>query len=616
MTKFLNISTDTTLGGTSAADDVVVSQKAIKTYVDNSGGGGGTPLPDQTGNAGKFLTTDGTSASWGDALTNKATGTGSFSINNSTSNYTYRISTVTGNGNYSTFFGYGAGGAYQYATCVGYNASVGGESSVCVGALALAKSYGVSIGRGAGGSYPSNYSVCIGYSCSCVGANSVAIGYNTKGGNSSSHTYAIALGDSAKAQAANAIQIGKGTNTTASSMFVGSNGGSNYQLLDLTTGNIPIARLGATSSDTDKFLKGDGTWATVSGGSSYTPNLFDYKWSDYEIADQSWIKADSFSWQDGTVYSDAYNHLVADISGITASTETVGSYTITYYQATDGHKVVLADQETIVSNIYTESGVAWYYILDTTNTRFKLPRENPAREELLQIIKAKGNGKTIGLTDLTNEFGLQTWNDQWKLSGTTASSGTNAGSYITSTTGIPPLYTTLGISTDTSKSGIIADLTDSTSIYKGKKYLYFYVGQFSQSATEQTAGLNSSLFNGKVDLDGNNATFPHIIEKQDPTSDNDYTWYRKYSDGWVEQGGRTSSVYAASGTTQTLPIEMTDTNYQVMVTQLTPRRDGIATAAAVGGYAYSTTAVYVCARPYSGFSESTYLSWEVRGKYA
>lgn len=42
MTKFLNISIDTTLGGDSPADDVVSSQKAIKTYIDNQGGGGTT----------------------------------------------------------------------------------------------------------------------------------------------------------------------------------------------------------------------------------------------------------------------------------------------------------------------------------------------------------------------------------------------------------------------------------------------------------------------------------------------------------------------------------------------------------------------------------------------
>lgn len=33
MTKFLNISTDTTLGGNSASDSVVSSQKAVKAYV-------------------------------------------------------------------------------------------------------------------------------------------------------------------------------------------------------------------------------------------------------------------------------------------------------------------------------------------------------------------------------------------------------------------------------------------------------------------------------------------------------------------------------------------------------------------------------------------------------
>jgi hypothetical protein len=47
-------------------------------------------------------------------------------------------------------------------------------------------------------------------------------------------------------------------------------------------------------------------------------------------------------------------------------------------------------------------------------------------------------------------------------------------------------------------------------------YLYFYVGQFSQSATEQTAGLNASLFNGKVDLDLGNldATGKKVLDGQ------------------------------------------------------------------------------------------------------
>lgn len=44
MTKFLNISTDNTLGGNSPSDETVSSQKAIKDYVDSHGGGGSTAI--------------------------------------------------------------------------------------------------------------------------------------------------------------------------------------------------------------------------------------------------------------------------------------------------------------------------------------------------------------------------------------------------------------------------------------------------------------------------------------------------------------------------------------------------------------------------------------------
>lgn len=38
------------------------------------------------------------------------------------------------------------------------------------------------------------------------------------------------------------------------------------------------------------------------------------------------------------------------------------------------------------------------------------------------------------------------------------------------------------------------------------------------------------------------------------------SWYRKYSDGWIEQGGR-------GGGTKTLPVEMRDTNYNISIAQ-------------------------------------------------
>ena len=298
--------------------------------------------------------------------------------------------------------------------------------------------------------------------------------------------------------------------------------------------------------------------------------LFHHDWFDYLLNDQSWLRADTFSWQDGTVYSNAYNHLVADYNGGTSQTETVGSYTITYYLATDGHKIVLPDQETTVQNIYNESGVAWYYILDTANQRFKLPRENPAREVLGQSAPVVGTGIALGLraengsSVVSDSFGMfYNPNSSIALDICTAASGTSAGTAVT-TGGARTKTMSVGVSTSEENSGLVAKLSSEIGIYKGQQYLYFYVGQFSQSATEQTAGLNSELFNGKVDLDGNNATFAHIVE----TYSNGTSWYRVWSDGWCEQGGMQTTNLTNNNATVLLLKTMSNTNYSIQISPL------------------------------------------------
>lgn len=52
-----------------------------------------------------------------------------------------------------------------------------------------------------------------------------------------------------------------------------------------------------------------------------------------------------------------------------------------------------------------------------------------------------------------------------------------------------------------------------------------------------------------------------VIEFQVPTAENNYTWYRKYADGWVEQGG--GVVGSNTDITVNLPIEMSNNKYQV-----------------------------------------------------
>lgn len=103
-----------------------------------------------------------------------------------------------------------------------------------------------------------------------------------------------------------------------------------------------------------------------------------------------------------------------------------------------------------------------------------------------------------------------------------------------------------------------------------------------------------------------------VIAFQAPTSSNNYTWCRKYADGWVEQGG-ISTTSAAGGTTVpvSLPVTMSDTNYTINVTKRTND---------TGGSYYFGTRVNLSSITVSGFSvlpdSSGGFCWQVSGMAA
>ena len=49
--------------------------------------------------------------------------------------------------------------------------------------------------------------------------------------------------------------------------------------------------------------------------------------------------------------------------------------------------------------------------------------------------------------------------------------------------------------------------------------------------------------------------YDFVVEWQSPSASNNYTWYRKYKSGWIEQGGKNNSVNV------TFPVQMLNTNY-------------------------------------------------------
>lgn len=114
----------------------------------------------------------------------------------------------------------------------------------------------------------------------------------------------------------------------------------------------------------------------------------------------------------------------------------------------------------------------------------------------------------------------------------------------------------------------------------------------------------AEAINNKMDIDGLNAksSISFVIDKQDPTASNNYTWYRVYSDGWVEQGGlynrtTTGTMY------MTLPVEMADISYTAVCSCAVLNRTS----------AFTDNWTFV---PYSATTIQIYTSSTVYGNYA
>lgn len=219
----------------------------------------GDALPSQTGNSGKFLTTDGTAASWAavNALQNTATNqSSSLTINGTATSTTLAVN--VGPGSQATASGATSVGvnanAASSAIAIGYNAKATATDAICIGVtnVGATKQGSISIGKDA----------------RADGQKSVAIGYEAFCNNG---TYNIAIGGGAYSTQDYSIQLGKGINNTANTFSVALDSTHNYQLLN-SSGKIPNDRL---NIDGTTIINDNGTLKAVSsGGGAPSMNWF------------------------------------------------------------------------------------------------------------------------------------------------------------------------------------------------------------------------------------------------------------------------------------------------------------------------------------------------------
>ena len=178
-------------------------------------------------------------------------------------------------------------------------------------------------------------------------------------------------------------------------------------MISLSNGGLTVTITSADNFDTNTVLAC--RWTALT---NLQPQLFllSHQWSDYIVNDLSWLRADTFSWQNGNVYTAVYNHLVDDIDGLTPTeSDTYGTITISYILAPDGHKICLPNQESNLTALFTQEGEAWYFLLDTTNHRFKLPRKSNGENHLYFFV---GNYEDNGLSRSNNvDYVVESWKD-------------------------------------------------------------------------------------------------------------------------------------------------------------------------------------------------------------
>lgn len=109
--------------------------------------------------------------------------------------------------------------------------------------------------------------------------------------------------------------------------------------------------------------------------------MFTSIWTDHIYNDASYLRADTFSWQNADIYVTGYEILENEYNNENCVTETENG--IEYRLSPNGFKIADASQSDAILNLYENGKNAWFYIIDTENRKFKLPREKSNEHKYL-----------------------------------------------------------------------------------------------------------------------------------------------------------------------------------------------------------------------------------------
>ena len=212
-----------------------------------------------------------------------------------------------------------------------------------------------------------------------------------------------------------------------------------------------------------------------------------------EISDTNWLKSEG-QWNHGNIYEAVYNELTSDYAHGTNKTDNIGGITISYRLTPKKRRICLADQDANVTALFEATGIAWYYVLDNSLSRFKLPRSKYA---------FVGNRDNVGgyvaesLPNITGHFAISATYGAG-VKGTGVFTGTTLGG----TTSSPNTGTKTGdLDMPFSASNSSSVYQDGASVQQRsvEAYLYFKVGNATVNAQLVNVGNITNALTSKAD---------------------------------------------------------------------------------------------------------------------
>lgn len=269
---------------------------------------------------------------------------------------------------------------------------------------------------------------------------------------------------------------------------------------------------------------------------------------------------------------------------LTAETETIAGTTITFYRCYDEKKIILPAEEANSTAIYNTTGTAEYFLLDTTNQRFKLPRERS--KKIIRSVRnedgtwydlyADGRVEQGGYNFLTsfvqNSFFTQALSIpmadkeyevilNFESKDSQYHAGTNLFLFSDNYTTTTFNYAARGGNNENYKVSSSWEVKGQSAENLSEDILYFYLGTADVDNLKKIAGIKAETINKKADEDLNNVTVPHLVSR---TIENGIT-IERYSDGYVCMRGKNAGNNTWGLATITLPVEMADTDYYINI---------------------------------------------------